>query len=79
MPSISATVAQVKPVCPCAAWRAASAVHLWALTCGRILAPGSAAAMVSRLASSPSASTRSAGVVSSAVLTAGRLPTGGAP
>ena len=42
MPSISATVAQVKPRCPCAAWRAARAVHLCALTCGRSRSPGSA-------------------------------------
>ena len=35
MPTASRGVAQVNVVCPAARWRAASAVHLWALTCGR--------------------------------------------
>ena len=67
MPSISFTVAQVKAVLPRAAWRAASAVHLCALTCGRSRSPGSASAIVRRLASRAAASTTSAGVVSSEI------------
>ena len=73
MPSISAMVAQVNAVCPSAAWRAASAVHLCALTWGRSSAPGNASAIVRRLASRRAASTTSAGVVSSVTFTAARL------
>ena len=51
MPSTSRGVAQVKPGWPGAAWRRASAVHLWALTWGRNRGPGRAAAMVARLCS----------------------------
>ena len=47
---------------PAAHWAAASAVHLWALTCGRSRLPGGPAAIVARLWSSASASISSAGV-----------------
>ena len=49
IPSTSRMVAQVNPACPAAAWRAASAVVLWAFTWGRRRAPGRAAAMTARL------------------------------
>src|SRR5271154_6358970 len=75
IPSISCTVAQGNPAWPAAAWWEASAVHLCALTCGRSRCPGRASALVPILASSPRASTRSAGVVPSEVFTPGTLPT----
>ncbi len=78
MPSISAVVAQVNAVVRLAACCTASAVHLCAFTWGRSLVPGSARAIVSRFDSIPAESTRRAGAVSCEVLTAGRLPTGGA-
>ena len=75
-PPSRAMVAQVKPgVARRRPGGAASAVHLCALTCGRSRSPGRASAMVRRLASSPAASTSSAGVVSSAVFMPGTLPT----
>jgi aspartyl-tRNA(Asn)/glutamyl-tRNA(Gln) amidotransferase subunit A len=63
-------VAHVKAVLPRAAWRAANAVHLCALTCGRSFAPGSACAIVRKFASRRAASTTSAGVVNSEIFTA---------
>jgi len=50
-------VAQVNAGFPSAAWRAANAVHLWALTWGRRRGPGRAAAMATRLWSRAAAST----------------------
>ncbi len=57
-----------------AAWRAANAVHLWALTWGRRRLPGSASDMVVKLASSSSRWTTNAGVVSSPVFTGEAYP-----
>src|SRR5947207_15508316 len=65
MPSHSRMVAHVKPAWPFAAWRCASAVHLWAFTCGRSFGPGSAADIVDRLCSKAALSTSRAGVCSS--------------
>src|SRR5580704_12403034 len=65
MPSISRMVAQVQALFPSAAWRAANAVHLCALTWGRSCPPGNASAIVRRLASRRPASTTNAGVVNS--------------
>src|SRR4051794_13874367 len=62
MPSTSRIVAQVKVRWPVWACIRASAVHLWALTCGRSRGPGSAAAIVVRLRSSAAPSTSKAGV-----------------
>ncbi len=68
IPSTSRMVAQVNPGWPLLRWWRASSVHLWALTWGRRRSPGHTSAMRARLASKMAASTKGAGVCSSATL-----------
>ena len=69
MPITSRGVAHVNVVWPASACTHASAVHLWALTCGRSAAPGRAAAIVATLRSTAAESATSAGVPSSEINT----------
>ena len=74
MPTTSRGVAHVNVVWPAAACTAASAVHLWALTCGRNARPGRAAAIVATLRSIAAQSATSAGVPNSEINTSAAFP-----